>query len=84
MEWLGVVGTLLKFLNSLANGFSSLVQWMSERGLVKQGEANQDLKTLKHEVTTIEQANEARDKARVANAAVPSTDSLPTDGYRRD
>ena len=68
---------LFKFLGGL---FSFLQQ----NQLVTAGQDKEIAKNSQAEVEAIEDGIKARDEARAANAAIPSTDGLPDDGFRRD
>ena len=63
---------------------ASLVQWMRERKLMQEAEEKLLLDFLRKQQEYIDEAKKIRDKAARDAAAVPSTDSLPDDGYRRD
>jgi len=69
---------------AVLNIFASLFQWLRERSLKQAGQIEAESKTLKDSLDTVVTADEARDEARVSNASVPQSDSLPDDGFRRD
>lgn len=82
--WLSVVGAVLTFLTTMAQSLGSLATWLRESALRKQGNVETENQILKQENVILEKAIETREEARIANAAVPQSDSLPNDGFRRD
>jgi len=82
--WLSIVGAVLALLTTIAQGFGSLVSLIRESNLKKQGKEEAENALLKQETEVLGKAIEARQEARIANGAVPESDSLPDDGYRRD
>lgn len=73
-----------RLLLALAQGLASLLTYVRERQLISLGEEKALADVLKGQVNAIEQAHEARAKARASNAVVPKSSSLPDDGHRRD
>ena len=63
---------------------SSLVSYMRERNLLKQAEEKLLADFIKWQQEIINEANKVREQAATDAARVPTADSLPTDGYRRD
>ena len=63
---------------------SSLVQWMREQKLLKEAEQKILADFLKQQQEILNEADKIRKQAADDAARVPSSDSLPTDGYRRD
>lgn len=82
--WTSVVGGVVTLLTYIAKGFSSLFSWLRERGLIKQGVEKQQHADIQKTVEVLTKVNEARKEARDSAASVPTTDSLPDDGFRRD
>lgn len=78
--WLSIVS----LLNAIAKGFGSLVQWMRESSFIKQGQQQQQNSNLKEVIEAVKESNEARIEARTRSSTIPTTDSLPDDGFRRD
>lgn len=70
---LGLITLLTKFL-----------VYIREKELLKAGEAAAVANQMRTAASEIAKANKAREEARRNNANVPSTDSLPDDGFRRD
>lgn len=77
MDWAKLALAFVNLLDSLAN-------WLRESQLIKQGQEKQQAIVTTAEVKETDEASQIRVEARRANSAVPSTDSLPNDGYRRD
>lgn len=82
--WLSIVGGVLALLTTIAQGFGSLVSWIRESNLKKQGELEVKSISLKKDVNDLEKAIEAREETRIIASATPPADSLPDDGFRRD
>lgn len=74
---------MLKLLSGLFEIFGGIFEWLKHNQLIKAGEAQAHVKQLEKNSKDVEIALEARDKARIANASVPVTDSLPDDGFLR-
>lgn len=62
----------------------SLVTFARERQLIKDADEKAFAKFFAKQLEIINEAHKAREEARAANAAVPESDSLPNDGFRRD
>ena len=82
--WTSIIGGVVTLLTYVAKGFESLFSWMRDRGLIKQGVAQQQHADLQTTVEVLTKVNEARKEARDDAASVPQSDSLPDDGFRRD
>lgn len=82
--WLSIVGGILAFLTAIAQGFGSLITWVRESNLKKQGAVEIENKSLHEDVKDLEKAIEAREETRTIASATPPADSLPDDGFRRD
>lgn len=63
---------------------SSLVTYMRERNLLKQAEEELLTDFIKQQQEIINEAQKVREQAAIDAARVPTVDSLPDDGFRRD
>lgn len=82
--WLSIVGGVLALLTTIAQSIGSLVAWIRESNAKKQGAMEVGNRHLQEENQFLKKALDAREEARIANARVPQSDSLPDDGFRRD
>lgn len=73
-----------KLLLTCAQVTLYLLKFASDRQLITAGEQKALATLLRAETDAIEKATAAREKARAANDAIPKSDSLPNDGFRRD
>lgn len=62
----------------------SLVQWMREQNLMKQAEEKLLLDFLRKQQEYIDEAKKIREQVARDASTIPTADSLPDDGYRRD
>lgn len=69
---------------ALLNAWSSFFQWLREDRQRKADEAVVEAKVQKAELDAIQIANKAGDDAVARINAVPGSDGLPDDGFRRD
>lgn len=76
--------TWAKLALAIVEWFSSLTIWFREESLRKQGATEVKAEIQQGKLEAIREANKARDEARHGSAAVPESDSLPDDGFRRD
>lgn len=77
MSWLGVVSGLI----GLA---SSVLKWALAQGYIKQGEAQQALRSLEQAGREVEDARKARLEQRAQNDRdIASSGSLPDDKFTR-
>jgi hypothetical protein len=72
------------FIKSLFSALTELFSFLKQEQLIKAGEDKVIAKEATKEVAIVIKANEVREEARIAASAVPITDSLPDDGFRRD
>lgn len=61
-----------------------LLKYASDRQLIDAGQKQALAALLRAQADVIDEAKKAREEARARNNSVPKSDSLPTDGYRRD
>jgi len=73
-----------KLIITLAQGLATFVVWAHENEAIRKALAAHDALWLEKAASAIKQATTARDAQRRANDAVPPSDSLPDDGFRRD
>jgi len=78
MLWIG------EFFSNLFKSIGSLFAYFQQNQLVQAGQDKETAKNSQAEVVVITEGDKVREETSVANAAIPVTDSLPTDGYRRD
>lgn len=76
-SWANVALAVLGFL-------SSLFQWFREESSKEAGKAIEQAKVQEAELNAIQEAKKAGDDARYRIDAVPESNSLPDDGFRRD
>lgn len=69
---------------SLFKALSSIFGWLQQNQLIKAGQDGAAVSALEKKTHEIEIAVAAREAARNQSAAVPVSDSLPDDGFRRD
>ena len=72
------------FLSALFKALSGIFGWLQQNQLIKAGEAGAVAKQLEKNNHDVEVAIQAREETRARSAAVPVSDSLPDDGFRRD
>ena len=77
MNYVSLVLTLL-------NGLSTLIVWLHEKELISEHDKAIIATAMEKQSLVIKGAVEARDAQSKLNAAVPQSDSLPDDGFRRD
>lgn len=73
-----------KALLALLQVFAYLLKYATDRQLLDAGAQKALANLLTAQANVLKQAEEARAEARARNAAVPKSDSLPDDGFRRD
>ena len=71
-------------LASLFKALSSIFGWLQQNQLIKAGQDGATVSALEKKTHEIEIAVAAREAARLQSDAVPVSDSLPDDGFRRD
>ncbi len=82
--WTSIISGAITLFTYVAKGVGSLISWVRDRGLIKQGMEKQQHEDLKSTVEVLTRANEARKEARDVANSVPESASLPDDGFRRD
>lgn len=73
-----------KLLLTLAEIMAYLVKYATDRQLLDAGQQKALASLLRQQADVLKTADEARQEARANNARIPKSDSLPTDGFRRD
>jgi hypothetical protein len=63
---------------------SSLVEWIKGESLREEGREEVAGRINTEALNALTRANKAREDAAARNHAVPESDSLPDDGFRRD
>lgn len=76
--------TIGSIFAGLFKALSSIFGWLQQNQLIKAGQDGAVVTALEKKTHEIETAVAAREEARAESAAVPVTDSLPDDGFRRD
>lgn len=82
--WTSIISGAITLFTYVAKGVGSLISWVRDRGLIKQGIEKQQQADLKSTVEVLTKVNEARKEARDAASSIPESASLPDDGFRRD
>lgn len=77
MDWAKLLLACVKLMNVLFT-------YVREKQLLEAGSQQALASLLRAQADDLEKDNAIRKQIRERNAAVPSTDSLPTDGFRRD
>lgn len=77
MDWAKLLLACVKLLSLMMN-------YAREKQLLDAGSQQALASLLKAQADDLEKDNAIRKQIRDRNAAVPSTNSLPTDGFRRD
>lgn len=75
---------MLNFIKALFSAISELFSFLKQDELIRAGEDKVIAAQAPKETELVIKADEVRQEARTAAAAVPVTDSLPDDGFRRD
>lgn len=73
-----------KLLLAIVKLFNLVFTYARERQLLEAGQQQALASVLRAQADAIDKANQVRLTIRQRNAAVPSGDSLPDDGFRRD
>lgn len=75
---------IASFFKSLFEALIGLFTWLQQGQLLRAGKKEAQADQLEEQAHEIKTAVEVRESVRTSNAAVPVTDSLPDDGFRRD
>lgn len=75
---------MFSFFKSVFAFFSGLLDYFRQKDLIQAGVDKAVAKSKTEDLEKVEKANEAREEAARAAAAVPPDVSLPDDGFRRD
>ena len=75
---------MFEFLKTLLAAFSGLFSFLKQEKLIKAGEDSVKAAQATEEAELVIRTEEVRSEAKAAAASVPSSNSLPDDGFRRD
>lgn len=78
------MASLVYLLTYIGKSLSTFFSWLQQNQLIQSGRVEAEAAQLREKANELETATRVREEVRRRNSAVPVTDSLPDDGFRRD